>query len=186
MRIVAGRFGGRRLTTPRGRATRPTADRVREALFNLLGPLEGLAVADLFAGSGALGLEALSRGASRLVAVDRAQEALRAVRNNLETLGLKTGGRGPEVTVLQRDLGRSLAFLNPLGPFDLILADPPYGRGWPERILERFPAGLLEPGGRLILELSTREELVVGPSWKLDQDRSYGGTRLLILTPEET
>ena len=183
---MAGRFGGRKLTAPKGLATRPTADKVREALFNLLGPVKGLAVADLFAGSGALGLEALSRGAARLVAVDRAAEAVRAVRANLRTLGLETGGGEPSVTVLKRDLGRSLDFLGPFSPFDLILADPPYGRGWPEKLLDHLPAGFLGPGGRLILETSTRENLDLNPPWKLNQDRSYGQTRLLILNPEAT
>jgi 16S rRNA (guanine966-N2)-methyltransferase len=188
VRIVAGRFGGRRLTAPKGRSTRPTADKVREALFDLLGPLEGAAVADLFAGSGALGLEALSRGASSLVAVDRAEEALRAVKTNLKNLGLGTGGGEPLVTVLKRDLGRGLGFLGPMSPFDLILADPPYGRGWPERLLVRLPAGFLAPGGRLILETSTQESLEPSPPWRLIQDRGYGQTRLLILTltPEAT
>jgi len=186
VRIVAGRFGGRKLVAPKGRATRPTADKVREALFDLLGPLEGAAVADLFAGSGALGLEALSRGAASLVAVDLAAEAVRAVRANLKTLGLETGEGEPPITVLRRDLGRGLGFLGPFGPFDLILADPPYGRGWPERLLDRLPAGFLTPGGRLVLETSTQESLVSGPPWNLNQDRRYGQTRLLILTREVT
>src|SRR2546423_9443595 len=87
LRIVAGKWGGRRLRTPRGRDTRPTADRVREALFSILGPLDGARVLDLFAGSGALGLEALSRGAGSATFVQRAPAALRALRDNVADLG---------------------------------------------------------------------------------------------------
>src|SRR4051794_14982786 len=88
MRVVGGRLGGRRLTAPRGERTRPTSDRVREALFSILGPLEGDAVLDLYAGSGALGIEALSRGAGAATFVDSAPAAVRAIRHNLEALDL--------------------------------------------------------------------------------------------------
>src|SRR5258707_14629336 len=87
MRVIAGQWGGRRLAAPPGRATRPTSDRVREALFSILGPLDGERVLDLFAGSGALGLEALSRGAASATLVERAPAALRALRENVAALG---------------------------------------------------------------------------------------------------
>src|SRR4051794_41398460 len=104
MRIVAGRFGGRRLHAPPGRGTRPTSDRVREALFSTLGPLDGAVVLDLFAGSGALGIEALSRGAARVVLVERDARAAAVIRANLEALGV-----GPEdANVLRMPVQRAL------------------------------------------------------------------------------
>lgn len=179
MRIVAGEFGGRRLTAPKGRATRPTTDKVREALFSLLGPMTGLVAADLFAGSGALGLEALSRGAERLVAVDAAGPALAAIKANIEELGL-----GEEITLLRRDLKRGFGFLEKHGPFDLILADPPYDKGWPKRLLRGLRPEILNPGGRLVIETSTREPVSESSGWRPAGDRTYGRTRILILSPE--
>src|SRR5579859_95724 len=99
MRVIAGRFGGRRLSSPRGRTTRPTSDRVREATFALLGPVEEASVLDLFAGTGALGIEALSRGAARAVFVERDARAARALRANLAALALE----GPQALVRRAD-----------------------------------------------------------------------------------
>ena len=117
LRVVAGTLGGRRLYTPVGARTRPTADRVREALFSILGPVDGLRVLDLFAGSGALGIEALSRGAASATFVDSSSQAVAAVRRNLEALGV-------EGEVGRRDALRWLAGAE--GPYDLVFADPPY------------------------------------------------------------
>src|SRR5688572_29418231 len=137
MRIIAGTHRGRRIAAPKGAHTRPTGDRVREALFNLVGPVDDAAVLDLFAGSGALGLEALSRGARRCVFAEADGAACRAIRGNLETLGL-TGAQ-----VLQRD---ALAVLREevaaSRRYHLVLLDPPYER-WGE--LEP-PLGTLLPG----------------------------------------
>ena len=118
MRIVAGTLGGRRLKAPQGRGTRPTSDRVREALFSILGDLEQARVLDLFAGSGALGIEALSRGARSAVFVDDDPKAIAAINANLGALGL-------EAPVHRRP---ALAYLNNAsdGPFDLVFLDPPY------------------------------------------------------------
>src|SRR4051794_11126701 len=113
MRVVAGRYGGRTLRAPRGAGVRPTADRVREALFSILGPLEGQAVLDLFAGTGALGIEALSRGASSCVFVD---VETRPVQANLDALGIDAQVRR----------GRALSALRPGDQYDLVLLDPPY------------------------------------------------------------
>ncbi len=188
MRIVAGRYKGRRLKTPKGTRTRPTTEKVREALFGLLGPVEGFRVADLFAGSGALGLEALSRGARELVSVDRSSGALAAVRANFQTLGL-----GPEARALRRDLSRGFGFLRDLGPFDLILADPPYGRGWFPALLAGLPFEALAGEGRVVVETALGE----GPSapdmdpadpargaWRLITQRRYGQTEINILASE--
>jgi len=117
VRVVAGEFKGRRLYAPRGSRTRPTADRVREALFSMLGDVSGARVLDLYAGSGALGIEALSRGAESAVFVERDAKALDALRRNLDA----TGARG---AVRREDVARFLS--RPEGTFDLVFADPPY------------------------------------------------------------
>jgi len=179
LRIVAGIWRGRRLVTPAGRATRPTADKTRQALFDILGDVEGAAVADLFAGSGALGLEALSRGAARLVLVEQAHPALEAVRTNLKRLGPAV-----EVRIIRRDLRRGFGFLGPEGPFDLILADPPYDRGWVERLLAGLGPELFTPRGRLVVESSLAEAPQAGAGWALIDQRRYGRGAISILNPE--
>ncbi|RYE85146.1 MAG: 16S rRNA (guanine(966)-N(2))-methyltransferase RsmD [Myxococcales bacterium] len=141
LRLVSGKLGGRRLVAPRDAATRPTSEKVREAVFSILGA-PGEAVLDLYAGSGALGLEALSRGAARLVLVENRRPALDALRANLTSLGLGE----PAVTVVPRPVERSASSVAPLGPFDLVVADPPYAlveSGAAQRALE----GLLGAGG---------------------------------------
>ena len=117
MRVVAGTFKGRRLVAPRGTRTRPTADRVREALFSMLGDVGGARVLDLYAGSGALGIEALSRGADSAVFVESDARAIAAIERNLASIGV-------EATVWRRDVLRFLARAD--GPFDLVFCDPPY------------------------------------------------------------
>ncbi len=194
MRIVAGRFRGRRLSAPKGMRTRPTTEKVREALFSLLGPVDGFKVADLFAGSGALGLEAMSRGATELIAVDRSAGALTAIKANIRTLDL-----GPEARTLRRDLAKGFNFLNDLGPFDLILADPPYGKDWFGTLSRRLPPAALARDGRLVLEAEASNQAGGrlregdGPAlgetadrWTVLTRRKYGQTVLFILAPEKT
>ncbi|HEX7120019.1 MAG TPA: 16S rRNA (guanine(966)-N(2))-methyltransferase RsmD [Longimicrobiales bacterium] len=135
MRIIAGRWRGRRIQAPPGRDTRPTTDRVREAWMSALQPeLPGAHVLDLFAGSGALGLEALSRGAAHATFVERAGGALRALRENIERLGA-----AGETTVVRGD---AVAYVRRLErcAFDVALADPPYGRGFAEALVRAFAA----------------------------------------------
>lgn len=133
MRIIAGRWKSRRLIAVRDRTVRPTTDRVREAWMSILGPrIEGSAVADLFAGSGALGLEALSRGASHVTFVERSRGALLALRRNIRALGA-----GRSTTVVHGDALAHLPALDPLR-CDLALADPPYGRGHASELVSRF------------------------------------------------
>ena len=176
MRVVAGRFGGRRLTAPSGSAVRPTSDRVREALFSILGPLDGAIVLDLFAGSGALGIEALSRGAARAVFVDSERPALKALRANLDALEL-----APEVAKVRSQEARSaLRNARRAGEtYDLVLIDPPYrlaaalGRELTEGL-----AGLLKDGARVVTESDRRAPLELG--FDLADERRYGDTLIRI------
>jgi len=157
MRVVAGELRSRRLHTVAGRETRPTSDRARAGLFDWLGPrhVDGARVLDLFAGTGALGIEALSRGANEAVFVERARGALRVLRRNLDELGLEARAR-----VVEADLERGLgALAAKLGSFDLVLADPPYETGAREKLLGDAALGsLLEPDGVVVVERSARDE----------------------------
>ena len=176
MRIIAGTHRGRRIAAPKGGDTRPTGDRVREALFNLVGPIDGATVLDLYAGSGALGLEALSRGARRCVFAEADGAACKVIRANLETLGL-TGA-----LVLQRDAVAVLRDEVTAGRrHDLVLLDPPYER-WPS--LESRLGGLvpdaLAESGLVVVETDARIE----PELPLDlvTTRRYGSARLSVFT----
>jgi 16S rRNA (guanine966-N2)-methyltransferase len=156
VRVIAGEFGGRRLQAPRGLKTRPTSDRVREALFMALEPLAGLQVVDLYAGSGALGIEALSRGARFVDFVESDRSARAALGDNLATLALSGRARVWPLTLpggLAR-LGEALAAA------DLVLADPPYGGGPAREVLHSLgEPGRLKAGARLVLEHHAKDEL---------------------------
>jgi len=153
LRVIAGAFRGRRLHAPRGNSTRPTSARVREALFSILGDLEGARVLDLYAGSGALGIEALSRGASAVVLVEQDRAALGCIRENLAAIGAAERAR-------LLPLGVSAA-LRALGneQFDLVLCDPPWDAlGAALVVLERVAsAALLSASARIVLEHSARD-----------------------------
>lgn len=161
MRVIAGRLGGRSLRAPRGAATRPTSDRVREALFAVLGDLQDVRVADLYAGSGALGIEALSRGASHVVFVDAAGAAIECIRANLQQLQLATAA-----TVVRARLERARAPLLRQRPFDLVLCDPPWAQMEAAMAcLRHLPLSeLVRPGSRVVVEHSAR-----GPEPNLSQ-----------------
>jgi 16S rRNA (guanine966-N2)-methyltransferase len=178
MRIVAGRYGGRRLTAPAGTATRPTSDRVREALFQRLAPLDGAAVLDLFAGSGALALEALSRGAEHATLVDSAPAAIRAIRANVAALGLAA----EQVEVRRQDTRAFLRGARTAGrQYDLVLLDPPYRLAAAlGRELSPLIAGVLAAGGRVVSESDRRSPLDL--DLPLTDERRYGDT--LIRTHE--
>lgn len=180
MRIVAGLYGGRRLIAPRGDATRPTSDRVREALFSVLGPLDGLRVLDLFAGSGALGLEALSRGAAHVTFVDDANAAIRAIQANLDALGVPR----ERVTVQRREARAAVrAARAARHEYDLVLLDPPY-RLAPELGRELSPAlaELIAVDGRIVCESDRRAPL--GLELPMTDERRYGDTLIRIHEPE--
>ena len=174
MRVVAGSLRGRRLVAPSGPATRPTSDRVREATFNALASLDVVrdaTVLDLFAGSGALGIEALSRGAAHCTFVEQARPAITAVRQNLDALGLSE-----QATVVTMDVDRYVASAAAARRFSLALADPPYAYdGWP---------ALLDAGPAEVLVAESDRAVDPGePSagWELVRSRRYGTTHVTIL-----
>jgi 16S rRNA (guanine966-N2)-methyltransferase len=174
MRIVAGTRRGARIAAPKGLATRPTGDRVREAAFNLIGPVAGARVLDLFAGSGALGLEALSRGAASVTFVESDRAACRTIADNLAKLRL-TGARitcGDAVWAVRRESQQ----------YDLILVDPPY-EAWSElepRLAEHLPR-LLAPEGLLVVETGARTEPAL--PLPIRTSRRYGSARLTLFEP---
>jgi 16S rRNA (guanine966-N2)-methyltransferase len=174
VRVVAGAYGGRRLKAPPGARTRPTADRVREALFSILGPIGGMRVADLFAGSGALGIEALSRGAAHAAFVESDRRAARIVEENLTALAATDRG-----TVVVRDVVAWLRDSAGNEAFDLVLIDPPYSSasrlGGP--LSEHLP-GVLAPNAVIVAESDKRAPLELG--LPLESERTYGDTRVAI------
>lgn len=179
MRIVAGTHRGRRLTAPPGRATRPTSDRVREALFAIVGPVDDRDVLDLFAGSGALGLEALSRGARSAVLVDRDRAAIAAIRANVAALGV-----GDRVRVVPRDWRAAVAAERRAGRvFGLCLVDPPYSVLLHiSDELERSLAPMLAPGATLVVEGAAGDEPPALNELDVSEriDRIYGSTRVTV------
>lgn len=177
MRIIAGQWRGRKLVAPAGETTRPTSDRTRETLFSMLvsrlGTFEGLKVADLFAGSGALGIEALSRGAATCLFVETDAAALRALRSNIANLqaALQTDVRAASVLAL----GPAPA------PLDLILLDPPYGSGAGVVALEKLQRlGWIGPATWISLETALKEEAKV-KGLEIDSERKVGKARITLL-----
>ncbi len=176
MRVIGGEYGGRELVAPRGRGTRPTSDRVREALFSILGDIGGARVLDLYAGSGALGIEALSRGAAQATLVDSSRTAIQTIRRNLETLGL-------QAHVVDQPVSRFLEHARrDARQYDLIFLDPPYrlasGLG---RQLTAALAPVLATDARVIAESDRRSPL--GLDLELRDERRYGDTLIQIHGP---
>jgi 16S rRNA (guanine966-N2)-methyltransferase len=171
VRVVAGELGGRRLVAPAGAATRPTSDRVREATFNALesaGWVAGAVAVDLFAGSGALGIEALSRGAKRVTFVERDRAALAALRSNLAALGLDAG----RAEVVVGDAGALVSGGRLAGPWDLALLDPPYAyAGWDD-LLGALDATVA------VCEAAAAVEAPAG--WRIARSKGYGSTVVTI------
>ena len=180
MRIIAGDWRGRPLVAPKGEETRPTADRTREALFSMLvsrlGSFEGLAVADLFAGSGALGMEALSRGAASCLFVEQDRAALDALKTNLAKLDAAGAGRRADVRAT------SVMALGPApAPLDLIMMDPPYGSGAGLVALDKLARlGWVSPATWISLETAKAEE-IAPPGFMVDATRTHGKARLTLL-----
>lgn len=184
MRIVAGRLKGRTIAAPEGRDVRPTSDRVRESLFNILehrdwgtggrSPVPGARVLDAFCGTGALGLEALSRGAAHSTFLDNARLALAVCRDNVRKLG-----ETANADVLQGD---ALNPVRPRAPYDLVFLDPPYGQDLVPRALEALAAeGWIAPGAICIAETGAKEALVPPAGFEELDDRTYGAARIRFL-----
>ncbi|MEO5809397.1 MAG: 16S rRNA (guanine(966)-N(2))-methyltransferase RsmD [Sphingomicrobium sp.] len=176
MRVIAGEWRGRKLVAPPGAATRPTADRTRETLFSMLvsrlGSFEDLRVADLFAGSGALGIEALSRGAATVTFVEQDQAAVKAIEANLATLGASSRAAIRAASALKLPRGER---------FDLVFADPPYADGAGQAAIAAVAAaGWLAPGGWLCIETGRGESLVAAP-FELDTARDVARARVTLL-----
>ena len=181
MRVVGGRLKGRNLASPASRDIRPTADRLRESLFNILvhaydDPIEGARVLDLFAGTGALGIEATSRGAAFTLFVDNGAEARALLRNNVEALGL--GG----VTKVYRRDATNLGPVHPMEPFALVFLDPPYGRGLAEKALASLrDGGWLTPGALLVVEEAKAAAFAAPGGFRELERRAYDDTEFTIL-----
>jgi 16S rRNA (guanine966-N2)-methyltransferase len=181
VRIVGGEFRGRTLATPRSDAIRPTTDRTREAVFNVLAHrfadrLAGARVLDLFAGTGALGLEALSRGASYCVFIEESAEGRGLIRTNVEAFGL-TG----RTKVFRRDATR-IGEIGTLQPFNLVFADPPYGKGFGEKALASVKAGgWLQPGALCVVEEAAVAPFEPGPGFSVLETREYGDTVIRLI-----
>jgi 16S rRNA (guanine(966)-N(2))-methyltransferase RsmD len=181
VRVIAGQFGGRKLVAPPGPATRPTADRVREALFSVLADIEGATVLDLFAGTGALGIEAISRGAVHATFVEKGRPALQTLRQNLHALGIDAA-----TTVLPIAVERALK-APPWSSesFDIIFVDPPYavvrdGRLEPTlaKAMDLGIAPSLRPEGRVVLEHASSERAPDVSGLRVEETRVYGDTAL--------
>ena len=176
MRVVGGRLRSRPIAGPKGEGLRPTADRLRESLFNILAhgygnPVEGARVLDLFAGTGALGLEALSRGAAYAVFIEESAEGRGLIRANVEAFGL-TG----RTKIFRRD-ATAVGEAGTLAPFGLVFADPPYGKGLGERALRSARAGgWLAPGALCVVEEAAAAPFEPGPGFSVIDQRAYGET----------
>jgi 16S rRNA (guanine966-N2)-methyltransferase len=180
VRIIGGRYRGHRLVAPAGNSTRPTSDRVRESIFNILAhqtshdSIEGRRVLDLFAGSGALGFEALSRGARFCQFVEIEAEARAVIRRNAETLGV-TG-----ICKIWRRDATQLGRCAPQTPFDLVFMDPPYGKEHGSAALASLLEGQwLSPNAMIIIEESTRAAVSIPPQLELAAVREYGDTKVI-------
>jgi 16S rRNA (guanine966-N2)-methyltransferase len=185
MRVIAGTLGGRALKAPPGDATRPTGARVKEALFSILGDVSGLRVLDLYAGSGALGIEALSRGAAEAVFVERAPAALACLRENLTKLGLTACS-----TVLPLRVEALAPKLERFGPFELVLCDPPWRDVEAARLeLEALAAaGLFAESARVVLEHAAKgpPSPPQGPArLQIYDERRWGDTAITLLEPAD-
>ncbi|MDP8914730.1 MAG: 16S rRNA (guanine(966)-N(2))-methyltransferase RsmD [Pseudomonadota bacterium] len=180
MRIITGEWRGRPLAAPEGRATRPTSDRAREGLFSMLqsrlGSFEGLRIADLFAGSGALGLEALSRGAAHCLFLDNDRSALAAIRRNLAAFGTE---QRAEIRAQSVEYA-----MPPPAPCDVLFLDPPYASGLAEMALNRVcNAGWVSPGGLVSLE-TERDRPPPPPGFAIEAERRFGKAHILLLRRE--
>jgi len=182
MRIISGASKGRRLVTPKSQAIRPTSDRVKESIFNLLGEeVEGKAILDLFAGTGNLGIEALSRGAKRALFVEKGRQAVRLIQRNLSQTGMRE-----QSEILPKDVSRAIGILKQRGEsFDLILMDPPYEKGLIQKTLLKLQSHrIYHEDSILIIEHDRREPIPEKlEGWTLIRQRGIGDTVISFLSP---
>ncbi len=177
MRVIGGEYRGRRLLAPVGPNVRPTSDRVREAIFSILyslGGVEGLQVVDLFAGTGALGIEALSRGAASVTFVEQDPRSIDGIRSNLASVGMADAEADGDATVVRAEVDAWVA--RTAARYDLVLCDPPYAYGGWETLLGRLPADLV------VLESSA--EVAAPDGWEVLRSKHYGGTIVTVARPE--
>jgi len=181
MRIISGKLGGRKLFSLGGRHIRPTSDRVREALFSILAEqMTDATVLDLFAGTGALGIESASRGARGVVSIDNSREAIRTIQKNVHQLALED-----TIRMIKWDIARNLRCIQTTDPvYDLVFMDPPYERGLIGKTLDNLHASRsVKPGATLVIEHSHREELPAERSFiQITDQRKYGKTLVSFLT----
>lgn len=183
MRIVGGKFRGKALLSPTDDSIRPTSDRARESVFNILASrigvhLDGIKVLDVFAGTGALGLEAISRGATSAVFVDTGAEARGIIRDHIEAFGIAGFAK-----LLRRD-ATALGPAGTMGPFDLVFLDPPYGKGLGEQALVSLQSGnWLAKDATIVLEESSEVELTLPDGFHLDDRREYGAAAVHFIKP---
>ncbi len=181
MRVVGGRLKGRNLASPSSREIRPTADRLRESVFNILvhaygDPIPEARVLDLFAGTGALGIEAVSRGAAFALFIDNSAEARALLRNNVEALGL-----GGATKIFRRD-ATHLGPVHPLEPFSLVFLDPPYGKGLAEKALASLrEGGWLVPGALIVVEEAKASSFAAPDGFEQLERRVYDDTEIVFL-----
>ncbi len=175
--MIGGEFRGRRLTAPVGPDVRPTSDRVREAIFSMLfsrGGVDGLQVLDLFAGTGALGIEALSRGAASVTFVERDLRSVEGIRANLVSVGMADAEARGDATVVRADADAWVA--GTASRFDLVLCDPPYGYAAWDTLVGRLPADLAV--------LESAAEVPAPDGWEVLRSKRYGGTIVTVARPE--
>jgi 16S rRNA (guanine966-N2)-methyltransferase len=181
MRVVGGRLGGRTIAAPKSQAIRPTADRLREALFNVLvhaydDPVSGARVLDLFAGTGALGIEALSRGAAFTLFIDDGAEARALLRENTTTLGLGGASR-----IFRRDATK-LGPVHPLEPFTLAFLDPPYGQGLAGKaVASAHAGGWFTPEALIVVEEAAKSKFAAPDGFSELERRAYDDTEFIVL-----
>lgn len=181
MRVVGGRLRGRNIASPASNAIRPTQDRLRESVFNILmhayeNPIDGARVLDLFAGTGALGIEAISRGAAFTLFIDNGAEARALLRNNVESLGL-----GGTTKVYRRD-ATNLGPAHPMEPFSLVFIDPPYGKGLADKALASLrEGGWLAPDALVVIEEATAAAFAVPEGYEELERRAYDDTEFVFL-----
>ena len=184
MRVVGGRLKGRNLASPSSQAIRPTADRLRESVFNILvhaygNPIEGARVLDLFAGTGALGIEAVSRGAAFVLFIDNGAESRALLRNNVEALAL-----GGVTKVFRRD-ATNLGPAHPVEPFSVAFLDPPYGKGLAEKALASLrDGGWLTPGALLVVEEAKAAAFKAPDGFEELERRAYDDTEFVFVRSE--